>query len=129
MPAWTRSDYPLCMESGTPYRDMRVRCRRRTSDALEGRHEGESKAVATGAPTTRYARSGEYSIAYQVVGEGEIDLVYVPGLASHLELFWEEPAYSRFLHRLASFSRLILMDRLGTGRLGRLPPNRASTFE
>jgi class 3 adenylate cyclase len=84
--------------------------------------------VATGAPTTRYARSGEYSIAYQVVGEGEIDLVYVPGLASHLELFWEEPAYSRFLHRLASFSRLILMDRLGTGLSDRLP-NQVSTPE
>jgi class 3 adenylate cyclase len=84
--------------------------------------------VATDAPTTRYARSGEYSVAYQVVGEGEIDLVYVPGLASHLELFWEEPAYSRFLHRLASFSRLILMDRLGTGLSDRIP-NQVSTPE
>jgi len=82
-----------------------------------------------GSPETRYARSGEFSIAYQVVGEGEFDLVYVPGLASHLELFWEEPAYSRFLHRLASFSRLILMDRLGTGLSDRLPPNEASTYE
>ncbi len=85
--------------------------------------------MATEAPETRYARSGEYSIAYQVVGDGEFDLVYVPGLASHLELFWEEPAYSRFLHRLASFSRLILMDRLGTGLSDRLPPNQASTYE
>ena len=99
---------------------MRGRCRRRTSGAFEG-YKGESEAVATGAPTTRYARSGEYSIAYQVVGEGETDLVYVPGLASHLELFWEEPAYSRFLNRLASFSRLILMDRLGTGLSDRIP--------
>ncbi|MGH2993044.1 MAG: adenylate/guanylate cyclase domain-containing protein [Solirubrobacterales bacterium] len=82
-----------------------------------------------GSPKTRYARSGEFSIAYQVVGEGEFDLVYVPGLASHLELFWEEPAYARFLHRLASFSRLILMDRLGTGLSDRLPPSEASIFE
>jgi class 3 adenylate cyclase len=89
----------------------------------------QNLAVATEAPETRYARSGEYSIAYQVLGEGDLDLVYVPGLASHLELFWEEPAYSRFLHRLASFSRLILMDRLGTGLSDRLPPNQASTFE
>jgi class 3 adenylate cyclase len=89
----------------------------------------QNLAVATEAPETRYARSGDYSIAYQVVGEGELDLVYVPGLASHLEVFWEEPAYSRFLHRLASFSRLILMDRLGTGLSDRLPPNQASTFE
>jgi class 3 adenylate cyclase len=82
-----------------------------------------------GSPKTRYARSGEFSIAYQVVGEGEFDLVYVPGLASHLELFWEEPAYSRFLQRLASFSRLILMDRLGTGLSDRLPASEASTYE
>jgi class 3 adenylate cyclase len=85
--------------------------------------------VAREAPETRYARSGEYSIAYQVVGKGEFDLVYVPGLASHLEVFWEEPAYSRFLHRLASFSRLILMDRLGTGLSDRLPPSEVSIFE
>ncbi len=85
--------------------------------------------MATERPETRYARSGDYSIAYQVVGEGDLDLVYVPGLASHVEVFWEEPAYSRFLHRLASFSRLILMDRLGTGLSDRLPPNQAATFE
>jgi class 3 adenylate cyclase len=90
---------------------------------------GQNLTVQMGSPETRYARSGEFSIAYQVVGEGEFDLVYVPGLASHLELFWEEPAYSRFLHRLASFSRLILMDRLGTGLSDRLPPNEASTYE
>jgi class 3 adenylate cyclase len=64
-----------------------------------------------------------------VVGDGDLDLVYVPGLVSHLELFWEEPAYSRFLHRLASFSRLILMDRLGTGLSDRLPVGEASTYE
>jgi class 3 adenylate cyclase len=91
--------------------------------------DSQNLVVATEAPETRYARSGEYSIAYQVVGDGDFDLVYVPGLASHLEVFWEEPAYSRFLHRLASFSRLILMDRLGTGLSDRLPPQKASTFE
>jgi class 3 adenylate cyclase len=91
--------------------------------------DGQNLAVAMQVPETRYARSGEYSIAYQVVGEGDLDLVYVPGLASHLELFWEAPAYSRFLHRLASFSRLILIDRLGTGLSDRLPPDQASTYE
>ena len=91
--------------------------------------DGQNLTGATETPETRYARSGEFSIAYQVVGEGDLDLVYVPGLASHLELFWEEPAYSRFLHRLASFSRLILMDRLGTGLSDRLPLGQASTFE
>jgi pimeloyl-ACP methyl ester carboxylesterase/class 3 adenylate cyclase len=91
--------------------------------------DGQNLVVATEAPETRYARSGEYSIAYQVVGEGEFDLVYMPGFASHLEVFWEQPAYSRFLHRLASFSRVILIDRLGTGLSDRLPPDRTSTLE
>jgi class 3 adenylate cyclase/pimeloyl-ACP methyl ester carboxylesterase/predicted Ser/Thr protein kinase len=67
------------------------------------------------APETRYARSGETTIAYQVVGEGPIDLVYVPGFLSHLDWNWEHPAYARFLRRLASFSRLILFDKRGTG--------------
>jgi class 3 adenylate cyclase len=67
------------------------------------------------APETRYARSGETTIAYQVVGDGPIDLVYVPGFLSHLDWNWEHPAYARFLRRLASFSRLILFDKRGTG--------------
>ena len=85
--------------------------------------------MATEAPETRYARSGEHSIAYQVVGDGALDLVYMPGFASHLEVFWEQPAYSRFLHRLASFSRLIMIDRLGTGLSDRLPTDKTSTLE
>jgi class 3 adenylate cyclase len=64
---------------------------------------------------TRYARSGDASIAYQVVGDGPIDLVVINGPASHLELIWEEPATARSFERLASFSRLILFDRRGTG--------------
>jgi class 3 adenylate cyclase len=85
--------------------------------------------VGVTTPKTRYARSGEYSIAYQVVGEGDLDLVYMPGFASNLDVFWEEPRYSRFLHRLASFSRLILIDRLGTGLSDPLPPGESATLE
>jgi pimeloyl-ACP methyl ester carboxylesterase len=66
-------------------------------------------------PQTRYARSGDASIAYQVCGEGPIDLVFIPGFVSHLDLFWEVPASARFFRRLASFSRLILFDKRGTG--------------
>ena len=98
--------------------DMRGRCRRRTSGAFEGTW-GESKAVATGAPTTRYARSGEYSIAYQVVGEGEIDLIYVLTRLSSCLL-----GGARLLAISASarlFSRLILMDHRGTGLSDRIP--------
>jgi len=66
-------------------------------------------------PETRYAQSGDVSIAYQVVGTGPLDLLMVPGFISHLEQAWEDPAYGRFLRRLASFSRLILFDKRGTG--------------
>jgi pimeloyl-ACP methyl ester carboxylesterase len=67
------------------------------------------------APETRYARSGEVAIAYQVVGQGPRDLVLVPGWISNIEVFWEDPAYAHFLERLASFARLILFDKRGTG--------------
>ncbi len=74
---------------------------------------------------TRYAESADgTSIAYQVHGEGPIDLVFVPGFVSHVELVWEEPAIARFLRRLASFSRLVFFDKRGQGlsdRLGRPP--------
>lgn len=68
---------------------------------------------------TRYARNGTVRIAYQVVGEpggeGECDLVLVPGLVSHIDLVWDDPAYASFCRRLAGFSRLILFDKRGTG--------------
>jgi pimeloyl-ACP methyl ester carboxylesterase/DNA-binding CsgD family transcriptional regulator len=66
-------------------------------------------------PATKYARSGQVSIAYQVMGAGVIDLVLVPGFVSHVEVAWEEPRLVRFLTRLASFSRLIVFDKRGTG--------------
>src|SRR3954466_9186475 len=66
-------------------------------------------------PTTRYARSGDVSIAYQVVGDGPVDLVCVPGLYSHTEFQWTSPAWARYLQDLGSFARLILFDKRGTG--------------
>ena len=67
-------------------------------------------------PKIRYAKSGGVHIAYQVIGDGPFDLVWVvPVYISHLELIWEHPAIARFLRRLASFSRLILFDRRGAG--------------
>ena len=78
---------------------------------------------------TRYARSGDVHIAYQVVGEGPFDLVYVPGWVSHVELAWEEPTLARFLGRLASFSRLILFDKRGTGLSDRVSDDKLPTLE
>jgi class 3 adenylate cyclase len=66
-------------------------------------------------PETRYARSGPVHIAYQVVGDGPVDLVYVPSWLSQVEALWEEPAVVRFIERVTSFARLILFDRRGTG--------------
>jgi len=66
-------------------------------------------------PKTRYAKNGDVRIAYQVVGEGALDLVVVPGLVSHLDLTWEEPSHAWFCGELAKFSRLILFDKRGTG--------------
>jgi pimeloyl-ACP methyl ester carboxylesterase/class 3 adenylate cyclase len=66
-------------------------------------------------PSTQYAKSGDASIAYQVVGDGPLDLVLVLGFSTHVELQWESPVFERFFERLASFSRLILFDKRGTG--------------
>lgn len=66
-------------------------------------------------PQTKYAQSGEISVAYQVSGAGPIDIVFAPGFMSHLEHAWEEPRYARFLHGLGSFARLICFDKRGTG--------------
>lgn len=66
-------------------------------------------------PETRYARSGDVGIAYQVFGEGEVDLVVAWPYVSHLDLMWESPAMSRFLRRLGAFARVIVFDRRGVG--------------
>jgi class 3 adenylate cyclase/alpha-beta hydrolase superfamily lysophospholipase len=80
-------------------------------------------------PETRYARSGEYHIAYQVVGDGPVDLVYVPGWISHLDLYWEEPSVAHFLRRLASFSRLIVFDKRGIGLSDPVPTSTMPNLE
>ena len=80
-------------------------------------------------PVTRYAKSGEYSIAYQIIGDAPLDLVYVPGFVSHVEAVWEDPDYARFLDRLASFSRLIIFDKRGTGLSDRVPVKLLPTLE
>jgi class 3 adenylate cyclase/pimeloyl-ACP methyl ester carboxylesterase len=66
-------------------------------------------------PETRYAKSGDVNIAYQVVGDGPFELIHVPMFVSNLELQWEDPAERRYYERLASFCRLIMFDKRGTG--------------
>jgi class 3 adenylate cyclase len=73
---------------------------------------------------TRYAKNGDIHVAYQVFGEGDVDLVFVPGFISHIENYWDEPNLARWLRKLGSFSRTILFDKQGTGlsdRVSKLP--------
>ncbi len=64
---------------------------------------------------TQYAKSGDVHVAYQVFGEGAVDLVFVPGFVSHIENYWDEPSFARWLRRLGNFSRVIMFDKRGTG--------------
>jgi class 3 adenylate cyclase len=75
-------------------------------------------------PVTRYAKSGDVNIAYQVFGEGAINLIFAPLFVSNIELYWELPDWSRWLLRLASYARVAMFDKRGTGmsdRVSELP--------
>lgn len=78
-------------------------------------------------PQTRYAKSGDVRIAYQITGSGPVDLVWAPGVMSHLDLDWDLPAKTRFIEQLGSFCRLIRFDKRGTGLSDR--PTVAATLE
>src|SRR5215210_7496043 len=66
-------------------------------------------------PKTGYAKHGDLNLAYQVVGEGDVDIVLVPSFVSHIEFYWAHPAIKAFLDRLTSFARLVIFDKAGTG--------------
>lgn len=66
-------------------------------------------------PEIKYALNGDVSIAYHILGNGPVDIIYVPPFVSNLELQWQEPQQARYLQRLASFSRLVMFDKRGTG--------------
>src|SRR5262245_17045002 len=106
--------------------DICIDCERRMPHAL---HEEKCRSwlrtcpegeAMSNMPETRYAKSGDTYIAYQVMGEGPFDLVFVPGFISHLEVQMELPAFASFVGRLASFCRLIRFDKRGTGLSDRL---------
>jgi class 3 adenylate cyclase len=81
-------------------------------------------------PEVRYARAWDGThLAYQVVGDGPVDLVYLQPWISHLETVWEEPLYERFLLKFASFARLILFDRRGCGMSDPVPADRPPDLE
>jgi serine/threonine protein kinase/DNA-binding winged helix-turn-helix (wHTH) protein len=80
-------------------------------------------------PEIHYAKSGNVNIAYQVIGDAPLDIVFVMGWVSHLEYFWSEPSFARFLRRLASFARVILFDKRGTGLSDHVPLDQLPTLE
>ena len=88
-----------------------------------------SPLLPAAVPETHYVENGDVNIAYQVVGEGDLDIVFVMGWVSHLEYFWKHPLFAAFLNRLASFSRLILFDKRGTGLSDRVPLSELPTLE
>src|SRR3989440_84086 len=111
----------FCLEDGTPLVSAQLNAEEPTRilDPATAPTLWQPAPTASAArierPQTRYAKSGEINIAYQVLGEGPIDIVYVPGWVTHLEYGWEAPLVASFYQRLASFSRLILFDKRGTG--------------
>ena len=85
------------------------------------RHAGAARCETGGvAAETRYARSGDVSVAYQVIGDGLFDVILVPGLCSHVELVWSVEPRAVILRQLASFARLIVFDKRGTGMSDRV---------
>jgi pimeloyl-ACP methyl ester carboxylesterase len=97
-------------------------------ESFDGERDGDNKQ-AIAAPKIHYVQNGEVNIAYQVVGDGPVDIVFVMGWVSHLEYFWKEPHFAAFLDRLASFSRLILFDKRGTGLSDHVPLSGLPTLE
>jgi pimeloyl-ACP methyl ester carboxylesterase len=86
----------------------------------DGANRGLRSFGSVEPPDTCYARSGDLSIAYQVIGEGALDLVYTGSWTNQIEHAWELPSYRRFLEGLASFSRLITFDKRGSGLSDRI---------
>jgi serine/threonine protein kinase/pimeloyl-ACP methyl ester carboxylesterase/DNA-binding winged helix-turn-helix (wHTH) protein len=100
------------------------------ASAVVSRHHGAPALEAEfGIPEVHYARSGDVNIAYQVIGDAPLDLVFVMGWVSHLEYFWTESSFARFLRRLATFARVILFDKRGTGLSDRVPLEQLPTLE
>lgn len=98
-----------------------------TANSAAGGHSGGTATAAV--PEVRYTQSGQVNIAYQVLGDAPLDLVFVMGWVSHLEYFWTDPSFARFLRRLATFARVILFDKRGTGLSDRVPLDQLPTLE
>ena len=110
----------LGIEPGPELRELHEQILRQDPD-LDYRAGAPAGATEASRPQTRYAQSGEIRIAYQVLGEGHRDIVFVPGAMSHLDLLWEDAETADFYRRLAGLGRLILFDKRDTGLSDRAP--------
>jgi DNA-binding SARP family transcriptional activator/pimeloyl-ACP methyl ester carboxylesterase len=110
----------LGIEPGPELRDLETRILRQ-DPGLKHRPARRSDSDHDIRPETRYVKSGAVHIAYQVLGDGERDIVFVPGVLSHAELAWEDPGTAEFYRRLAGLGRLILFDKRDTGLSDRAP--------
>jgi DNA-binding SARP family transcriptional activator/pimeloyl-ACP methyl ester carboxylesterase len=110
----------LGIEPGPELRQLEARILRQDS-RLECGDLERPVGDDTGRPGTRYVDSGGVHIAYQVLGAGQRDIVFVPGAMSHLDLLWEDPETAAFFRRLATLGRLILFDKRDTGLSDRAP--------
>jgi DNA-binding SARP family transcriptional activator/pimeloyl-ACP methyl ester carboxylesterase len=115
----------LGIEPATELRELEARILRH--DPTLGYHPVQPQGRDHNSPQTRYVESGGVHIAYQVVGDGDRDILFVPGLMSHVELAWEDPGTVQFYRRLAGLGRLILFDKRDTGLSDRAPGD--STLE
>jgi DNA-binding SARP family transcriptional activator/pimeloyl-ACP methyl ester carboxylesterase len=125
-------DEELGIEPSLQLKELERRILRQDSDLDWSAPATPARAPTPSAPrpaTTRYARSGDVSIAYQVVGEGAIDLVLVHGWVCTFEPGWENPKIARFYRRLAAMGRLILFDKRGTGLSDRVSVDRLPDLE
>ena len=110
----------LAIEPGPELRELNDRILRQ-DPGLEYRPAAPDGGAELPRPQTRYAQSGEVRIAYQILGHGERDIVFVPGAMSHLDLLWEDEETADFFRRLAAMGRLIVFDKRDTGLSDRAP--------
>ena len=112
----------LAIEPGLELRDLHARILRQDPGLDEADRATTGQPGRGGGPATRYAQTDDgILIAYQVLGEGEQDILFVPGLMSHLELLWEDDETADFYRRLAKLGRLIMFDKRDTGLSDRAP--------
>lgn len=123
----------VCVDTGVEvFEQTRARAYIDEGGVVDSGFLPETGAIAdlpARSPVTRYVQSGDVNIAYQVVGDGPIDIVFVMGWISHVEYFWKHHLFASFLSQLASFSRLILFDKRGTGLSDRVPIHQLPTLE